>query len=174
MIQIINEDAIMMSLHPWWIYQMALGKKTWEIRSRMPKVDLPCKVYLYCTKSFGKATDAQIQEMFNSNFAVASWSGRVVASFVIDKTEKFHIMLDARASECIKVVCNDISVEKDCCVPKQDLYEYIGTCRPGYALHISEFQMLPTLQNYEAFAVKTAPQYYCKVNKGIKIEKNDV
>lgn len=169
-INIINEDAIMMSIHPWWIHKMNIGEKTWEIRSRCPKVKLPCKVYVYCTKSFGRATEEQVEEMFEKNQCFSEWGGKVVAEFTIDCIESFHLMLDARASDCIKFVCNNHSVEEGCCVPKGDLHDYIGTVRPGYALRISNFKMLPHFQNYRVFGVNAAPQYYCKVSKGVNCE----
>lgn len=42
--------AIMISIQPQWVEKILNGEKTIEIRKTMPKCELPCKVYIYCTK----------------------------------------------------------------------------------------------------------------------------
>lgn len=41
---------IMISIKPEWVAKILNGEKTLEIRKTMPKCELPCKVYIYCTK----------------------------------------------------------------------------------------------------------------------------
>ena len=42
--------AIMISIKPQYVEKILNGEKTIEIRKTMPKCELPCKVYIYCTK----------------------------------------------------------------------------------------------------------------------------
>ena len=41
---------ILISIKPKWVEKILNGEKTIEIRKTMPKCELPCKVYIYCTK----------------------------------------------------------------------------------------------------------------------------
>lgn len=42
--------AVMLSVQPKWCELIAAGKKTVEVRRTKPKLDVPFKVYIYCTK----------------------------------------------------------------------------------------------------------------------------
>ena len=42
--------SIMISIQPQYVEKILNGEKTIEIRKTMPKCELPCKVYIYCTK----------------------------------------------------------------------------------------------------------------------------
>lgn len=41
--------AVLLSIRPKWCELIASGKKTAEVRKTKPKLDLPFKVYIYCT-----------------------------------------------------------------------------------------------------------------------------
>lgn len=45
-----SKNGIILSVHPVWLGKMAEGKKTLEIRKKLPRLQTPFKVYLYCTK----------------------------------------------------------------------------------------------------------------------------
>lgn len=42
--------AIMISIQPQWVEKILNGEKKIEIRKSMPKCQLPCKVFIYCTQ----------------------------------------------------------------------------------------------------------------------------
>lgn len=44
--------AIMISISPQYVEKILNGGKTIEIRKTMPKCELPCKVYIYCTNGY--------------------------------------------------------------------------------------------------------------------------
>lgn len=94
-------EAIMISIQPQWVEKILDGEKTIEIRKTMPKCELPCKVYIYCTKS--KPT---LQYFYNwQNYKPISkrstWAGgrtinvgeygngKVVAEFTLNEFEDF-------------------------------------------------------------------------------------
>ena len=94
--------AIMISIQPQWVEKILNGEKTIEIRKIMPKCELPCKVYIYCTKS--KPT---LQYFYNwQNYKPISehstWAsgrtinvgdygnGKVVAEFTLKQVEKIN------------------------------------------------------------------------------------
>lgn len=93
--------AIMISIRPEFVEKILNGEKTIEIRKTMPKCELPCKVYIYCTKS--KPT---LQYFYNwQNYKPISkrstWAsgrtinvgeygnGKVVAEFTLNEFEDF-------------------------------------------------------------------------------------
>lgn len=47
--------SVLMSIQPKWCELIASGKKTVEVRKTKPKLELPFKCYVYCTK--GKTPD---------------------------------------------------------------------------------------------------------------------
>ena len=93
--------AIMISIQPQWLDKILNGEKTIEIRKTTPSCELPCKVYIYCTKS--KPT---LQYFYNwQNYKPVSehstWAsgrtlnigeygnGKVVAEFTFNEFEDF-------------------------------------------------------------------------------------
>lgn len=49
--------AVLMSMQPKWCELIASGKKTVEVRKSKPKLDVPFKVYIYCSKAKEKLLD---------------------------------------------------------------------------------------------------------------------
>lgn len=93
--------TILISIKPEWVEKILDGSKTIEIRKTKPSCELPCKVYIYCTKS--KPT---LQYFYNwQNYKPISehstWAsgrtinvgdygnGKVVAEFTLNKIDKF-------------------------------------------------------------------------------------
>ena len=72
--------TIMISIKPEFVQKTLNGNKTIEIRKTMPKCELPCKVYIYCTK--GKKLYKCV-----SNFDEDLLNGKVVAEFTLNKVE---------------------------------------------------------------------------------------
>lgn len=125
--------AIMISIKPEWVEKILNGEKTIEIRKTMPKCDLPCKVYIYCTKDknnllFGspyfngswkvwedrklikdialvKGWDAKTGAVYNCDLA----NGKVVAEFTLNKIikhEKNYIDVEDRL--CYNFLSEDV------------------------------------------------------------------
>ena len=68
--------SILISIQPQWVAMIIHGKKTLEIRKTMPKCELPCKVYIYC--SWG---DERTSYMLGKR-------GKVVAEFTLNNAEE--------------------------------------------------------------------------------------
>lgn len=86
--------AIMISVQPQWVEKILNGEKTIEIRKTMPKCELPCKVYIYCTKAKNRFDTCVIH---NKNKDKKDYSfceignGKVVAEFTLDKVDTIDI-----------------------------------------------------------------------------------
>ena len=48
--------SVLISIRPKWCELIASGKKTLEVRKTRPKLEVPFKVYIYCTSGTGKNT----------------------------------------------------------------------------------------------------------------------
>ena len=70
--------SIMISIQPQWVSKILNKEKLVEIRKTKPKCELPCKVYIYCTK--GKKLYKCV-----SNFDEDLLNGKVVAEFTLNK-----------------------------------------------------------------------------------------
>ena len=101
--------AIMISIKPQYVEKILNGEKTIEIRKTMPKCELPCKVYIYCTKprkwwrysSCGYTSDELLWKTkdkikmcdgFEFYYEIQDCiviNGKVVAEFTLNKIDKF-------------------------------------------------------------------------------------
>ncbi len=93
--------SILISIQPQWVEKILNGEKTIEIRTTMPKCELPCKVYIYCTKKkpyLYRVNDDNKFELTNkltfqdSSCFVRDYNaqnGKVVAEFTLNKIDKF-------------------------------------------------------------------------------------
>ena len=72
--------SILISINPEFVEKILNHTKTIEIRKTKPKCELPCKVYIYCTK--GKKLYKCV-----SNFDEDLLNGKVVAEFTLNKAD---------------------------------------------------------------------------------------
>lgn len=85
---------IMISIKPEWVAKILNGEKTLEIRKTMPKCELPCKVYIYCTKpkkkiyNIGYCPDNS--KFIYGNDLFDELNGKVVAEFTLKWVEEFE------------------------------------------------------------------------------------
>lgn len=111
--------AIMISIKPEWVEKILNGEKTIEIRKTMPKCELPCKVYIYCTKDkdnflFGSPYfdrswkcwwDAKTNAVYNCDLA----NGKVVAEFTLNKITKHEKnYIDVEDRLCYNFLSEDV------------------------------------------------------------------
>ena len=147
---------IMISIQPQWVEKILNGEKTIEIRKTMPKCELPCKVYIYCTQ--GKMLHDMKNEEYwtGKRFAYGSgksnniiWSatpfvnGKVVAEFTLNEVDTlWQNNRDKTATAC---VINVDVFEKQTCMTWEQYREY-HKCKNGkypnsYAWHIDDLKI---------------------------------
>lgn len=153
--------SILISIQPQWVEKILNGKKTIEIRKTIPKCELPCKVYIYCTKRkllSGKNVFINNKEkrktlgvadhwgsnmetlLINENTAYEyetyKASGKVVAEFTLKEYEHFEIYSDKwKISK--EIADHNKQISKESCLSQADLLNYLGR-RYGYALRIND------------------------------------
>lgn len=187
--------AIMISIQPQWVEKILNGEKTIEIRKTMPKCELPCKVYLYCTKenkknrTLWKAWNYYYCDDRNHNAFDKVLNGKVVAEFMlkqVDLLEYRHLGISHTNAYIPVNKDADYEWEKHCCVDYDYILKY-GRFAPLYAWHIDglkvydgpkelgEFRATPDCFNTKNIEFKEnafgefVPQYhdnsFCKVCK---------
>jgi predicted transcriptional regulator len=90
--------SVLLSIKPKYCELIASGKKTVEIRKNRPKIDVPFKVYIYCTKNGLKiygdgkcyVTDnfnllnEKAEKGFEKTSKMRKWNCKVIGEFVCD------------------------------------------------------------------------------------------
>lgn len=155
---------ILISIKPQWVEKILNGEKNVEIRKTMPKCELPCKVYIYCTKVnkelrlFNQKACASFKIPRTKTYSIAqqkvytkfigdesqSLNGKVVAEFILNTIDKIEIcdpyIFRNNKQEDWKYF------EKNACLNCEQMMEYIGYGEDydgwdkkyaiGYAWHI--------------------------------------
>lgn len=77
--------SIMLSIQPQWVEKIIRKEKDIDIRKTIPNCELPCKVYIYCTKDLSyKVCNHQLEQL----------NGKVCAEFTLNKIEEFECSSD--------------------------------------------------------------------------------
>lgn len=81
--------SVLISIQPKWCELIASGKKTVEVRKTKPKLDVPFKVYIYCTKdnTFAEKTLRGFSDDGKAIYYKAN-KGKVIGEFVCDKVTR--------------------------------------------------------------------------------------
>ena len=146
--------AIMISIKPQWVEKILNGEKTIEIRKTMPKCELPCKVYIYCTK--GKTTIDYIErkgelDWFGNiaektliltspkyKFSMGEKLGKVVAEFILNKVDTLERDLNDWLPKNRYDVSNELL--KDINLNQEQLWNY-GQGKTLYAWYIDDLKI---------------------------------
>lgn len=154
-LSIIHLPQIMISLKPQFCELIASGKKTVELRKNTPKISVPFKCYIYCTKDKNKhfwtgKRYSYIDERSHNAFDKEG-NGKIIGEFVCDYiTEyeaEFHKEEDSYqdiqkvwidedypedGEQYLKITANDEDDPNDCelciksCLSFMDIKNYIG------------------------------------------------
>ena len=112
--------SVLISIQPKWCELIASGKKTVEVRKTKPKLDVPFKCYIYCTKD--KPTFTQ------SAFCDDVSNGRVIGEFVCD------YITSLKADNMIQAYYNNT---KETCLTDEEIKRYANNGKLYY-WHISD------------------------------------
>lgn len=130
--------AILISIRPDWVEKILSGEKTLEVRKTRPKLEVPFKVYIYCTA--GNLS----YEVNNGMMCNISGGKLVVGEFVCDKIDCVDIPYPAFMGKLDKHWTED-----SCCTYYQ-LHRYFYHDR-AYFWHISGLKVYDTPKPLSAF-----------------------
>lgn len=138
--------AIMISIQPQWVEKILNGEKTIEIRTTMPKCKLPCKVYIYQTKK-------------NFIYKILKWlglcKGKVVAEFMLNKVDEFHIPCEAKYLYDALNSKNQ-NILKQSCLDIEEILKYLKDKYNGYAWHIDNLKIYDKPKELSVFKKQNA------------------
>lgn len=166
--------SVLISIKPQWCEKIASGRKSFELRKFAPK-EVPFKAYIYCCK--GKPYLYRVDD--DDNFELArtlrakvegyvkdynEQNGKVIGEFICDKTYPIKAYTfdggDAARGRW-KLIQTFLPAEKEhkilfgTCLSTDEMYDYIGEGKFGYAWHISNLKIYDKPKELSEF--KTPP-----------------
>lgn len=149
--------SILQSIKPQYCELIAKGKKTIEVRKTRPKLDVPFKVYIYCTR--GKLAllrdDRDTEEKYKFDYwdfvefhksnGMEVLGGKVIGEYVCDRIEAFS---PSRAP-----YETDSTITKASCLSIVELIKYSNADKPLYAWHISDLKIYDKPKELSEFMI---------------------
>ena len=146
--------AIILSMKPKMVDKILNGEKTIEIRKTRPKCELPCKVYIYCTKAkpylYRINDDDEFETTNKRRFPESCYikdyyaqNKEIVAEFVLEKIDKLeyrHLSVSHQNAYIPISKDADYQWEKHSCLNYSDIVKY-GKFVSLYAWHISDLKI---------------------------------
>ena len=178
--------AILMSIHPQWCEKIFNGSKTIEVRKSRPSLDMPFKVYVYCTKQkltkttcmhsylhknepkackkYGEITtwcsigDVHVNSNTPWSFRSYGMHGKVIGEFVCDRINEIY-------------QCNSGWVKENACLSQGEFFDYLGIPRDthggydkkAFGWHITAPTLFDKPRELSEFGIARAPQSWCYV-----------
>ena len=161
--------AIMISIKPEWVCKILNGEKTIEIRKTKPSCELPCKVYIYCTKLKKSFIDNKNYNLYKTekNGEVTKFNGKVVAEFTLNKVDTIEI--------CDPCVLRNGEQQdwhwfkSNACLDSEQIMSYIGygndhdgwgnEYAKGYAWHIDDLKIYDKPKELSEFRKRNKCHY---------------
>lgn len=171
----------MISIQPQWVNKILNSEKIIEIRKTKPNCELPCRVYIYCTKnrhlalvvgggnsSLFRCCDSETAFICGGKLG----NGKIVAEFTLNKVEEFEFELwddttyesianvyydDETGERITNVFESDREIEdtkllKDSCLSVSQLREYLGKgFSTCYAWHIDNLKIYDRPKEIDEF-----------------------
>ena len=150
---------ILISIQPKWVEKILNGEKTIEIRKTKPSCELPCKVYIYCTKSnkyYLNRKDCRLCYLENKDILGISdtvrklthnldgfyerLNGYVVTEFTLNEVEIISTIKEKKngTSYQYHIVSEDILNKS--CLKQEEILDYTNG-KDLYAWHIDNLKI---------------------------------
>ena len=135
---------VLISIRPEWVAKILNGEKTLEIRKSAPK-DLPCEIYIYCTKGKPSISPFEFYENGRPPHIIGDEiNGKVVAKFTLNKVERLIRRKIWGEYEVYGEHKNFTEISGKSCVSQAELNDYLRGRNEGYAWEISDLHRRPT------------------------------
>ena len=156
--------AVILSIKPKWCKLISDGKKTIELRKTRPKLEMPFKCYIYCTKDNYKSI-FQSKQFLSHNGQVCH--GKVIGEFVCDRIYQYS------TGNVEGIDISDEDITKYSCLSKDEIGDYEMSAKPKenciyrvgvYGWRISNVTIYDSPKDLIDFGLKRPPQSWCYVN----------
>ena len=133
--------SVLISIQPKWCELIASGKKTVEVRKTKPKLEVPFKCYIYCTKdnTFAEKTLRGFDDNGKAIYYKAN-KGKVIGEFVCDRVIGTCLWrLKGETGLCAKRTEEELNLPNNSCLTMEEIEQYAGSRGRGiYGWHISD------------------------------------
>lgn len=143
--------AVMLSIRPKWVEKIANGEKTIEVRKTRPKLEMPFKCYIYCTRDKHLAfmqnqTGTNLIACMTAETAIPVGgflgNGKVIGEFTCDQIIDawWDYVPDAITRE---VTGGNLEALDGTGMTDEELFSYVGDSMRGhcYGWHISDLRI---------------------------------
>lgn len=138
--------AIMISVKPEYTVKILNGEKIIEIRKTIPKCELPCKVYIYCTKGsrnnwlrvYPFNIRKNIYQLCDDSFNALN--GTVVAEFQCNEIEVIKSIREKRNGSSYQYHELNDRILKQSCLTEEQILDYTNG-NDLYAWHIDNLKI---------------------------------
>ena len=148
--------AVLMSINPKWCQLIASGKKTVEVRKTKPELEVPFKVYIYCTK--GKddlmSVNGKVQKLntlvldLTRENDIYDLNGKVIGEFVC---RNIDFLKERDLFEGMDEISNS-RIEEYSCLSIDELLQYKGNKEKIYGWNISDLVIYDKPRELSEFA----------------------
>lgn len=145
--------AVLISIQPKWCELIASGKKTVEVRKTRPKIDVPFKCYIYCTRyEKGKLIWKQGNKFLG--YKLTDVNGKVIGEFVCDAVFPMSIKYSNPES---RLALKEFPYT---CLTDKQIMDYLGNGKEGYGWHISDLVIYDKPKELSEFRSYNVRAYY--------------
>lgn len=164
--------SILQSIKPQYCELIANGKKTTEVRKTRPKLDVPFKVYIYCTK--GKLALLRDDKKYNFDYwdfaefhqsnGMKVLGGKVIGEYVCDRIEPKY---------CANGIATYYENEQGTCLSDAELQMYADGVKPLYFWHISDLKIYDKPKELSEFYHYCGDDPKCENCPYLYVESNE-
>lgn len=157
--------GVLFAIRPKWCDKILDGEKTIEVRKTRPKLALPFRGYIYCTKPKYEHEDFFVVNAGTDKANDFYGGGRIIAEFTCNRiAEYIQVGCSLRDKEYCEIrdnMTHRIDFAPMCLSP-QEFDEY-GKGKPLYGLQISDLIIYNEPKELHEFYKLKAPQSWCYV-----------
>lgn len=165
--------SVLLSIKPKYCELIASGEKTVEIRKNRPKIDVPFKVYIYCTKpkeyvSEGGCYVDELYKMPNGaikcgcsmettrEYYMNTYNGKIIGEFICDNIGSFYVFQNGQ-------IDNWSTGIRQACLSEDEIISYVGNGKMGHCWHISDLVIYDKPKELSEFCKPCVDEYsYCE------------
>ena len=157
--------AVMLSIRPKWVEKIANGEKTIEVRKTRPKLEMPFKCYIYCTRDKHLAfmqnqTGTNLIACMNAETAIPVGgflgNGNVIGEFICDRIFPVNVFDNGSIQNWL------FEHMERSCLTYEELADYIGNGKTGYGWHISDLLIYDQPRELTEFRRVCPNSWYCE------------
>lgn len=182
--------SVLISIKPKWCELIASGKKTIEVRKTRPKIEIPFKVYIYCTHARNPIRDSGRILMYEDDLALTNrWgqgklvenpcgtmmegefflNGKVIGEFLCNKIDKVDVIDDGFMTYIRVNQKADMFVTQETCLEIDELQKYLDN-KTGYGWHISDLVIYDKPKELSDFSNGSSTLSFSKTKDGFPLK----